>query len=97
MRYPMLLGAAALAVLGFVPEPAQAGCTCTCVNGQPQAICSSTLDLPPLCPPRICPIVPPAVRPIDPPRLPPLGTSRCRSEQVWNPASRRYEWQRLCD
>lgn len=73
---------------------ASASCQCACINGEVEAICSSTLDVPPACAPRVCPIVPPSVRPIDPPRVPPIGTSECRSEQVWN--GEKYVWVRIC-
>jgi hypothetical protein len=73
---------------------ANAACQCVCMNGEVEAVCSSSLDIQPICPPRICPIVPPAVRPIDPPRVPPIGASTCRSEQVWN--GEEYEWVEVC-
>ena len=76
--------------------PALATCACQCVNGQVEAICSSTIEMRPICPPRICPIVPPAIRPISPPTLPPLGTTECQPQQVWNQFTGRYEWRRLC-
>ena len=80
-------------MLGF---DASAGCTCTCMNGQPVALCSSTLDIKPICAPAICPVPPPAVRPIDPPKLPPIGAQNCQQEQVLNPATKQYEWRRVC-
>ncbi len=79
-----------------IPTNAGAGCVCRCVNGEMQAICSSTLDIEPICAPAICPITPPAIRPIDPPTVPPIGTSSCRSKQVLNPQTGRYEWQQIC-
>jgi len=72
-------------------------CICTCVNGKPQALCTSSLDLPPICPPRVCPITPPSVAPILTPQLPPLGTTRCDNKQVLNPDTNRYEWRRVCE
>lgn len=80
----------------LVPAAADASCVCRCVNGEVQAICSSTLDIEPICAPAICPITPPAIRPIDPPSVPPIGTSSCRSEQVLNPSTRQYEWRQIC-
>ncbi len=80
----------------LAPAGVSAGCVCRCVNGEVQAMCSSTLDIEPICAPAICPIVPPAIRPIDPPTLPPIGTSSCRSEQVLNPYTRQYEWRQIC-
>jgi len=78
----------------FSTGPAAAACQCVCMNGSVEAVCSSSIDIEPICPPRICPIVPPSVRPIDPPRVPPVGTNRCRSEQVWN--GEEYEWVEIC-
>ena len=79
-----------------LPSAANAGCVCRCVNGNMVPLCESAIDVPPICPPTVCAIVPPAVRPIDPPRVPPVGTSHCRSEQVYNPATRKYGWQEVC-
>jgi hypothetical protein len=76
---------------------AKADCVCRCVNGEMQPLCSSTIDLPPICPPRLCPLVPPAIAPLDAPRLPPLGTSVCIQRQVLNPYTRQYEWRRICE
>jgi hypothetical protein len=73
---------------------ANAACQCGCMNGNVEAVCSSWLDITPICAPRICPIVTPAIRPIDPPRVPPIGASKCRSEQVWD--GEKYEWVETC-
>jgi hypothetical protein len=78
------------------PLEAAAACQCACVNGSVQAVCSSAIDLPPICAPTICPIAPPSVRPIDTPRVPPIGASYCQNEQVLNPVTGRYEWQQIC-
>lgn len=77
-------------------SPAAAACQCSCVNGQVQPICSSSIDIRPICTPRICPIVPPAVRPIATPVVPPIGTRSCRMEQVLNPYTGQYEWRSVC-
>jgi hypothetical protein len=77
-------------------QVAQAGCICRCVNGTVEAICQSAIDLKPLCPATLCPLVPPSLKPLEPVGLPPLGTSQCHNQQVWNPATSRYEWRRLC-
>lgn len=88
--------AASVAALIIMPAgKASASCQCACVNGEVEAICSSSLDLQPICAPRICPIVPPGVRPIESPTIPPIGASRCRSEMVWT--GQEYEWIRLCE
>lgn len=87
---------AALAASALYPSPAQASCQCSCVNGQVQPVCTSSIDVRPVCSPRICPIVPPAVRPIATPVVPPVGTRSCRMEQVLNPNTGQYEWRSIC-
>jgi hypothetical protein len=79
-----------------VPRTGHARCECRCVNGQVVPLCESAVEVPPVCPPRVCPVVPPAVRPVDPPRVPPVGTKICRSEQVYNQYTQRYEWKEVC-
>lgn len=86
--------AAALAFGGV--GAVSASCTCTCINGSVQAVCTSTMDLPPLCAPRICPLTPPSLQPLSPPTLPPLGTQSCEMKQVWNPRTNQYEWKQVC-
>ena len=71
-------------------------CSCECVNGQVQAICSSSIDLEPICAPRICPLVTPSIKPLDPITLPPLGTSQCTNMQVYNMYTYQYEWKEVC-
>lgn len=77
---------------GFV----SADCECACVNGRVQALCASTLDIQPICPPRVCQITPPSVAPIQQPRVPPVGTRYCQQEQVYNQYSGQYEWREVC-
>lgn len=86
----------ALVATFTAPTTAHARCECRCVNGQMVPLCDRAIELPPICPPRICPLVPPRVRPIDPPRIPPIGTQECRSEQVYNHYTRQYEWEQVC-
>jgi hypothetical protein len=71
-------------------------CVCRCVNGEMTPICSSSIDLPPICPPTVCPIVPPSVQPINPPVVPPIGTSQCQNKQVLNQRTGQYEWRLIC-
>jgi len=75
---------------------AYAKCECVCINGEVQALCTSTLDLEPICPPRVCPITPPSVQPIQTPRVPPIGTTTCSQQQVYNEYTYEYEWQEVC-
>jgi hypothetical protein len=83
----------ALAALVFSGQ-SEAACVCQCVNGQMRPLCSSSLDLPPICPLQLCPMVPPALAPLPPMQLPPLGTSNCRNVQVWN--GYQYVWRVIC-
>jgi len=78
------------------PEITLASCTCVCMNGENQPLCTSTLDIAPICPPKICPIEPPSIEPIQAPRIPPIGTTDCRMEQVYNQNTNRYEWVEVC-
>ena len=71
-------------------------CVCRCVNGEMIPICSSSIDIPPICPPTICPIVPPSVQPINPLVIPPIGTSNCQNKQVLNQRTGQYEWRLIC-
>jgi hypothetical protein len=75
---------------------AHAQCVCRCSGGENVPFCSSTLDIPPICSPRVCPIAPPSIAPLPSLRLPPLGTSECRQQQVLNPYTNRYEWKSVC-
>lgn len=80
----------------FLSPPVSANCVCRCINGKVQPICSSTMDLPPMCALEICPLSPPSIQPLAPPTLPPLGTSGCQNKQVLNPYSHQYEWKLIC-
>lgn len=84
-------------IASFFPiSGANAECVCRCTNGENVPLCTSTLEIPPICPPKVCPIAPPSIAPIQPPQLPPLGTQNCWQQQVFNPYTRKYEWQRVC-
>lgn len=80
----------------FASNIAVADCSCVCMRGEVQAVCSSTLEIRPICAPRICPITPPSVEPIQQPRVPPIGTSNCTQQQVYNEYSHMYEWKEIC-
>jgi hypothetical protein len=84
-----------LGLLAFVSN-VNASCQCVCINGEVRAVCSSTLDMEPICPPRVCPITPPSVEPIQRPRVPPIGTSKCVQKQIYNENTHRYEWREVC-
>ena len=83
--------------IGFsLSNSVSASCRCVCMNGSVQALCTSTLDIEPICPPRVCSITPPSIAPIQQPTIPPIGTSRCSQQQVYNEYTRRYEWKQVC-
>ena len=84
------------AFLDTIYNAAEARCVCRCVNGNMQPLCSSTLDIPPICPPTVCQIRTPSLAPLPSLKLPPLGTTSCRQAQVLNPYTGRYEWKRVC-
>jgi hypothetical protein len=86
----------AFMLLVLAPLGSYAGCQCLCSNGENRPFCTSAMDLPPICPPRVCPLAPPSIAPIQAPRLPPIGTTDCRQQQVLNPYTGRYEWKSVC-
>jgi hypothetical protein len=55
---------------------ANASCVCRCVDGQMQPLCTSAIDLRPICPMGACAMASPSIAPLQPMWLPPLGTSR---------------------
>ncbi len=91
-----LLLCAALFGASLSATNANAACVCRCVNGVMQSLCSSSIDLRPICPTRVCPITLPRLAPLPAPKLPPLGTTSCRQAQVLNPYTGQYEWRRVC-
>lgn len=92
-----LLSAAAVLVCSVAfAGNARAACVCRCVSGSVQALCSSSIDVPPVCSPQVCPITPPSVAPIQQPRVPPIGTTVCRQAQVYNLRTGQYEWREIC-
>lgn len=80
----------------LIATNADAACQCLCVGGEVKAVCQSSIDLEPICSPRVCPITPPSVKPITPSRVPPVGTSKCVPKQVWDEDEGRYVWRELC-
>jgi hypothetical protein len=92
----LICSAAVVLCAAVLVNDASASCVCRCVNGEVQALCSSSIDLPPICPPRVCPITPPSVAPIQAPRVPPIGTTVCRQAQVFNQRTGQYEWREVC-
>ena len=94
MKQILLVGLSSFGLLAS--GVAMADCRCVCMNGDVRAVCSSSLDVEPICPPRICPITPLSVEPLQQPRVPPIGTSNCVQKQVYNEYTRMYEWKEVC-
>ena len=63
-RCALVLLALCVAFLSLVSEAANAGCICSCRDGEMRAWCTLPYEVPPICPARACP--PPAVRPSPP-------------------------------
>lgn len=83
-------------ILFFYTKSVTAACSCRCVNGSVQALCSSTLEIPPICAPRICPSTSPSIKPFPSLKLNPMGTNSCSQKQVLNPNTGLYQWKRVC-
>ncbi|HTP77281.1 MAG TPA: hypothetical protein VMJ73_09900 [Rhizomicrobium sp.] len=77
-------------------SPARANCTCACINGKVEPLCTSTLEVKPYCAPTICPAPPAANPPASLATIPPPGTSSCKLDQYWNAITNHYEWRRVC-
>ena len=87
----------AIAGLMLLSGEALADCVCRCVGGEIQPLCSSTQDIPTICPPRMCSMAPPSIAPIRAPTIPPIGTSGCRQRQVQSPYTGQYQWRQVCE
>jgi hypothetical protein len=97
MKYNSIHGFIAVAaVAATLSTDAFAACQCRCVGGEMQPICSSAMEIRPICPPTVCGIVPPSIAPIATPMVPPIGATTCGPQQVLNPFTHQYEWRTLC-
>lgn len=84
---PLFLALIAATMMGG--GAAQAGCACVCVDGNVVPSCTSTLDIPPICPMRAC--TQPNVRP--PPPI--ITRGACADTQVCDPYGH-CEWKSVC-
>lgn len=72
---------------------AEAGCSCSCIDGRVQPICTNSFDIKPICPALTCPrsgVT--AITPVGPPGS---GARACREERVCD-AFQRCEWKDPC-
>lgn len=91
-----ILLAAGICTIAFSSTAAFSMCQCECVNGVNRPMCTSAMDMAPMCPPMQCPMMAPSLAPLNPPTLPPIGTRSCRQMQIYNQYTRQYEWQQVC-
>ncbi|MBV8393710.1 MAG: hypothetical protein JOY81_11065 [Alphaproteobacteria bacterium] len=82
-------------VLSLVAVDAFADCSCRCVNGQSQPVCSSTLDIRPICSQQNCPVTP-SMEPVQPLDHSVGGTAMCDSIEVFNRRTGRWETRPVC-
>ncbi|HKE46610.1 MAG TPA: hypothetical protein VKB52_00980 [Rhodanobacteraceae bacterium] len=88
-------------MVASLPSLASAACKCQCVNGQIEAVCRSTTDLPPVCAPRTCsakqePGSVIADKGLASGKTSPVATPRCRETLVPNPATGAYIIKQVC-
>ncbi len=74
--------------------PAFASCDCRCIDGESQPVCTSSLEVPPICSRQDCPVSP-SMTPIGPVN-PSVGSGQCHTVQVYNRRTGRYDTRPLC-
>jgi hypothetical protein len=84
-----------LALLGGVSAigNAEATCTCLCMNGEVHAVCTTTTEPEPVCPPRFCPM--PRVVP-EAPQPPSPGPRNCVVKEILNDRTGKFEKREVC-
>ena len=98
MKLPSAFGLAALAFILLAPlGDVSAACSCRCVDGKAQAVCSSSTDIPPLCQSTDCGIAPPPKTPYDVREPAPIVKPGCETKQVYDPQTRTYAWEQICN
>ena len=84
VRRRVALGSCGVALGLFAAGSAGATCSCTCVDGHTQPLCTSSFDRPAVCLSSPCPIAPHSLPPSMSQRPPPIGASTCRLAQATN-------------
>jgi hypothetical protein len=84
-----------LAIVAGLNATAQAKCTCQCVNGAMQPLCTNPLEAKPLCPPTVCPLDVPIGSTFKVPSVPPFGATVCEQARVCN-TSGDCRWKEVC-
>jgi hypothetical protein len=89
------IGAASVFALVCMCQAAHADCSCQCIDGRMQPVCSN-LDVPPRCPLTFCPLGAPTITPPQVPTVPPAGTRSCRQIRVCDTLGN-CRLQRICN
>jgi len=85
----ILAGLAVMMLVFAYSTFANASCVCQCFDGQFQAACTNTFDIPPICTLRTCPFG-------STPKTPPIGgRSSCRQDKVCDIYGH-CEWKQVC-
>ncbi|MEX2650369.1 MAG: hypothetical protein WD673_15280 [Alphaproteobacteria bacterium] len=77
-------------------DPARADCTCVCMNGTNQPLCTNTLEVAPYCPPIICPFDSPNATSGTAHRTEKFGATNCYPQLVFDSWTNQYAWQQVC-
>jgi len=85
----------AFVIVAGLAGTARAKCTCQCVNGQMQPLCTDPLESKPLCPAAVCPLNVPLARPFKVPSTPPFGATACEQALVCS-TSGDCRWREVC-
>jgi hypothetical protein len=80
MKHAFMLLVLCIGFAGF--SPAQAACTCKCVDGSAQTTCTGANDSPPACPATTCRPSRPSAAPANQPAAPSASKGRCRQERI---------------
>jgi hypothetical protein len=78
----------------LLAPPAFASCECRCVDGESQAVCTSSFEVPPICSSQSCPVSP-SMTPVGPIN-PSVGSGLCDTVQVFNRRTGHYDTKQLC-
>ncbi|OUV30034.1 MAG: hypothetical protein CBC60_03775 [Betaproteobacteria bacterium TMED100] len=80
------------------PKVSYSQCSCQCVSGRVQPVCSKAPVVMPICSPRICEAErskAPIPRRFVPP-APHIKPSNCQQRRVKNPNTNQYTWRTIC-
>ena len=73
-------------------------CSCQCISGRVQPVCSEVNEMVPICPPKVCMaarLKVPTPKNFAPPRLK-IMPSNCQQRIVKNPNTNQFIWRTVC-